>query len=242
MNPNFNSRIWTPPAQNPGSAIQNPTPQAVIPYVVESSNRGERVYDIYSRLLRDRIIFIGTPVDDQVSNAVVAQLLFLDHEDPERDIQIYIQSPGGSITAGLAIYDTMQFVRAEINTICIGLSASMGTIILCAGTKGKRYALPNATIHMHPAGIGGIGGYAPDVEIQARELLRMQSKIRTIMANHTGQSLERISRDFDRDMYMDSYQAVEYGIIDEVIATADAVAGNEASKEDSLIKADGLRV
>jgi ATP-dependent Clp protease protease subunit len=240
MNPN--SELWTPEIQNPKSKIQNPVPQAVIPYVVESSNRGERVYDIYSRLLRDRIIFIGTPIDDQVSNAVVAQLLFLDHEDSERDIQIYIQSPGGSITAGLAIYDTMQFVRAEINTICIGLSASMGTIILCAGTKGKRYALPNSTIHMHPAGIGGIGGYAPDVEIQARELLRMQSKIRTIMANHTGQSIERVSRDFDRDMYMDSYQAVEYGIIDEVIASTEAVAGNEAPKEDTLIKVDGLRV
>src|SRR6476659_10774406 len=146
MNPNSKHELWTP-IQNPKSELHNPPSQAVIPYVVESSNRGERVYDIYSRLLRDRIIFIGTPIDDQVANAVVAQLLFLDHEDPERDIQIYIQSPGGSITAGLAIYDTMQFVRAEINTICIGLSASMGTIILCAGTKGKRYALPNATIH-----------------------------------------------------------------------------------------------
>src|SRR4051794_38089332 len=229
---NQNSDIWTP------------TPQAVIPYVVESSNRGERVYDIYSRLLRDRIIFIGTPIDDQVANAVVAQLLFLDHEDPERDIQIYIQSPGGSITAGLAIYDTMQFVRPEITTICIGLTASMGTIILCAGSKGKRYALPNSTIHMHPAGVGGIGGYAPDVEIQARELLRMQSKIRTIMADHTGQSIERISHDFDRDMFMDSYQAVEYGIIDSVIESTGSVPSTDASSNGAgdLIKSDALKV
>src|SRR5438270_10994759 len=240
MNPNSKRELWTP-TDHPQSTIR--TPHAVIPYVVESSNRGERVYDIYSRLLRDRIVFIGTSIDDQVANAVVAQLLFLDHEDPERDIQIYIQSPGGSITAGRAIYDTMQFVRPDITTICIGLSASMGTIILCAGTKGKRYALPNATVHMHPAGIGGIGGYAPDVEIQARELLRMQSKIRTIMANHTGQSLERVSRDFDRDMYMDSYQAMEYGIIDEVVTTASAIPGTETSSSaDSLIKSDGLRV
>jgi ATP-dependent Clp protease protease subunit len=214
----------------------------VIPYVVESTNRGERVYDIYSRLLRDRIIFIGTPIDDQVANAVVAQLLFLQHEDPERDIQLYIQSPGGSITAGLAIYDTMQFVSSDITTICIGLTASMGTILLCAGTKGKRYALPNATIHMHPAGVGGIGGYAPDVEIQARELLRQQSKIRTLMSHHTGQPIERISRDFDRDMYMDSHQAVEYGIIDEVIATAHDIPVIESNAADSLIKTEGLKV
>jgi ATP-dependent Clp protease protease subunit len=229
---NFKSELWTP------------QPQAVIPYVVESSNRGERVYDIYSRLLRDRIVFIGTPIDDQVANAVVAQLLFLDHEDPERDIQIYIQSPGGSITAGLAIYDTMQFVRPDITTICIGLTASMGTVILCAGTKGKRYALPNSTIHMHPAGVGGIGGYAPDVEIQARELLRMQSKIRTIMANHTGQSLERISHDFDRDFFMDAYQAVEYGIIDSVIETSHAIPANEQSANGAgnLVKSDALKV
>src|SRR5205085_10678103 len=144
---NLYSPLWTS-----GTQHKFTTPESVIPYVVESSNRGERVYDIYSRLLRDLIIFLGTPIDDQVANALVAQLLFLDHEDPERDIQIYIQSPGGSITAGLAIYDTMQFVRPDITTICIGLTASMGTIILCAGTKGKRYALPNSTIHMHPAG------------------------------------------------------------------------------------------
>ena len=222
---------------NPNSELWTPKPQAIIPYVVESSNRGERVYDIYSRLLKDRIIFIGTPIDDQVANAVVAQLLFLDHEDPERDIQIYIQSPGGVVTAGLAIYDTMQFVRPDVTTLCVGLAASMGTILLCAGAKGKRYALPNATIHMHPAQGGIPYSAAPDIEIQARELLRLQSRIRTIMANHTGQTLEKISHDFERDIYMDAYQAVDYGIIDEVIQTTGSIPGNErlTSAADSLI-------
>jgi ATP-dependent Clp protease protease subunit len=228
---------------NPNSELWTPKPQAVIPYVVESSNRGERVYDIYSRLLKDRIIFIGTPIDDQVANAVVAQLLFLDHEDPERDIQIYIQSPGGVVTAGLAIYDTMQFVRPDVTTLCVGLAASMGTILLCAGAKGKRYALPNATIHMHPAQGGIPYSAAPDIEIQARELLRLQSRIRTIMANHTGQTLEKISHDFERDIYMDAYQAVDYGIIDEVIQTTGSIPGNErlTSAADSLI-AGSLKV
>ncbi|MDQ6695121.1 MAG: ATP-dependent Clp protease proteolytic subunit [Chloroflexota bacterium] len=214
-----------------------PGPQSVIPYVVESSNRGERVYDIYSRLLRDRIIFLGTPIDDQVANAIVAQLLFLEHEDPDRDIQMYIHCPGGVVTAGLAIYDTMQFVRPEITTICLGLSASMGTILLCAGAAGKRYALPNATIHMHPA-LGGTGhGSAPDVEIQVRELLRLQNKGREIMAKHTGQSVEKIGRDFDRDFFMDSYQAKDYGIIDQVIDNAGEMPGAEPSNSsaDNLI-------
>ena len=218
-----------------------PKPQAVIPYVIESNNRGERVYDIYSRLLRDRIIFIGTPIDDQVANAVLAQLLFLDYEDPERDIQMYIQSPGGSVTAGLAIYDTMQFVRPDISTICVGLAASMGTILLCAGTKGKRFALPNATIHMHPA-LGGTGyASAPDVEIAVRELLRQQAKVRQIMAQHTGQTLEKIAHDFDRDFYMDAHQAVEYGIVDEVIATSAKIPGNEAKSEAESLIASSLR-
>jgi ATP-dependent Clp protease protease subunit len=194
----------------------------VVPYVVESTNRGERVYDIYSRLLRDRIIFIGTPIDDNVANIIVAQLLFLEHEDPERDIQLYIQSPGGHVTAGLAIYDTMQFVRPDVSTICIGVAASMATILLCAGAKGKRFALPNATIHMHPA-LGGMQGSGPDIEIQARELLRLQAKIRQIMATHTGQPLERIIRDFDRDKFMEAPEAVEYGVIDEVITTTRAL-------------------
>jgi ATP-dependent Clp protease protease subunit len=230
MEMNNKQELWTP------------GPQAVIPYVVESSNRGERVYDIYSRLLRDRIIFLGTPIDDQVANAIVAQLLFLQHEDPERDIQMYIHCPGGSVTAGLAIYDTMQFVTNDIVTICIGLAASMGTILLCAGTAGKRYSLPNSTIHMHPA-LGGTGyASAPDVEIAVKELLRQQSKVRTIMANHTNQSAEKISRDFDRDFYMDAYQAAEYGIIDEVIDTASDIPGTETSGSnaaDSLIAGVG---
>ncbi len=222
---------------NSKQELWTPKPQAVIPYVVESSSRGERVYDIYSRLLRDRIIFLGTPIDDQVANAVVAQLLFLQHEDPDRDIQMYIHCPGGSVTAGLAMYDTMQFVTNDIVTICVGLAASMGTILLCAGTKGKRYALPNATIHMHPA-LGGTGyASAPDVEIAVKELLRQQSKVRTLMATHTEQTVEKIAHDFDRDFYMDSYQAVEYGIIDEVIDTAAAIPGNVANNNaaDSLI-------
>ena len=192
------------------------TPEAVVPYVIETTNRGERQYDVYSRLLRERIIFLGTGIDDQVANAVIAQLLFLDYEDPERDISIYINSPGGSVTAGLAIYDAMQFVRPNIVTMCMGLAASMGTVLLCAGGHGKRYALPNSTIHQHPAG-GGMQGYAPDVEIQARYLLDMQRKTREIMAKHTGQSYERISRDFDRDHYMTAEEAKEYGIIDEIL-------------------------
>ncbi len=201
-------------------------PEMVIPYVIENTNRGERTYDVYSRLLRERIIFLGTGIDDQIANVVIAQLLFLDYEDPERDISIYINSPGGSVTAGLAIYDAMQFVRPDIVTMCMGLAASMGTILLCAGTTGKRYALPNSTIHQHPAG-GGMQGYAPDVEIQARFLLDMQRKTREIMAKHTGQPYERISRDFDRDYYMQPEEAKEYGIIDEILepgkSTSDGV-------------------
>jgi len=191
-------------------------PQSIVPYVIENTNRGERTYDVYSRLLRERIIFLGTPIDDQIANVVIAQLLFLDYEDPEKDISIYINSPGGSITAGLAIYDTMQFVRPDVVTMCMGLAASMATILLCAGAKGKRYALPNSTIHQHPAG-GGMQGYAPDVEIQARYLLDMQRRVRQIMADHTGQSYERISRDFDRDHYMTPSEAKEYGIIDAIL-------------------------
>jgi ATP-dependent Clp protease, protease subunit len=198
----------------------------LIPTVIETTNRGERGYDIYSRLLKDRLIFIGMPIDDHVANLVVAQLLFLTHEDPERDIMMYINSPGGSITAGLAIYDTMQYIQPDISTLCLGITASMATVLLCAGTKGKRYSLPNSTIHQHPALIQQMGGSAPDVQIQARELLRMQEKIRQIMAAHTGQSMERITRDFDRDMYMDAQQALEYGIVDEVIRSTAELPDN----------------
>lgn len=188
----------------------------LIPMVIEATNRGERAFDIYSRLLKERIIFLGTPIDDQVANLVVAQLLFLQHEDPERDIYLYINSPGGSITAGLAIYDTMQFVKPDVSTLCLGMAGSMATILLCGGAKGKRYALPNSTIHFHPAA-AGIQGYAPDIEIHARYLLDMQRRVRQIMADHTGQPIERINKDFDRDFFMTAEQAKDYGIVDEIM-------------------------
>jgi ATP-dependent Clp protease protease subunit len=190
--------------------------KSLIPYVIESTGRGERMYDIYSLLLKERIIFLGTPINGQVANVVVAQLLFLDREDPEKEISIYVNCPGGEIYPGLAIYDTMQQVQAPISTIAVGWTASLGTILLATGTKGRRYALPHATIHMHPAG-GGARGYAPDVEIQARELLRMQDLLKNLLATHTGQSVERITKDFDRDYFMNAQEAVEYGIIDEVL-------------------------
>jgi len=190
--------------------------EGLIPMVIETTGRGERAYDIYSLLLKERIVFLGTPIDDNVANVIIAQLLFLDREDPEKEIHLYINSPGGLIYPGLAVYDAMQLINAPISTICVGSTASLATVLLSAGTKGKRYALPNSTIHMHPAG-GGIRGYAPDVEIQARELLRMQSKILEIMAKHTGQSIEKIAKDFDRDYYMDAQGAVEYGIVDEIL-------------------------
>jgi len=192
------------------------TPRSLIPMVIESTGRGERAYDIYSLLLKERIVFLGTPISDQVANLVVAQLLFLDREDPEREISLYINSPGGEIYPALAIYDTMQLIRAPVSTIAVGWTASMGTVLLSAGAKGKRYALPHATIHMHPAG-GYARGYAPDVEIQLNELLRMQRLLQTLLSKHTGQPIERIAKDFDRDYYMDAKGAVEYGIIDEVL-------------------------
>jgi ATP-dependent Clp protease protease subunit len=189
----------------------------LIPMVIESTGRGERAYDIYSLLLKERIVFLGVPVDDNVANLTVAQLLFLDREDPDKDIHLYINSPGGLIYPGLAVYDTLQLIKCPVSTICVGSTASLATVLLAAGTPGKRYALPNSTIHMHPAG-GGVRGYAPDVEIQARELLRMQRKIHEILAKHTGQSVEKIAQDFDRDYYMDAQGAVEYGIIDEILS------------------------
>ena len=188
----------------------------LIPMVIETTGRGERAYDIYSLLLKERIVFLGTPIDDNVANLIIAQLLFLEREDAEKEVHLYINSPGGLIYPGLAIYDTMQLIKAPISTICVGSTASLATVLLSAGVKGKRYALPNSTIHMHPAG-GGIRGYAPDVEIQARELLRMQRKIHEILAKHTGQPLEKIAKDFDRDYYMDAQGAVEYGMVDEIL-------------------------
>jgi len=191
-------------------------PNSLIPMVIESTGRGERAYDIYSLLLKERIVFLGTPITGPVANLIVAQLLFLDREDPEREISLYINSPGGSIYPGLAIYDTMQLLRAPVSTIAVGWTASMGTVLLSAGHKGNRYALPHATIHMHPAG-GGARGYAPDVEIQLNELLRMQRLVQTLLAKQTGQPIERVAKDFERDYFMDAVGAAEYGIIDEVL-------------------------
>jgi len=198
-------------------------PNAVIPMVIESSGRGERMYDIYSLLLKERIIFLGTPINDQVANLIVAQLLFLDREDPEKEISMYINCPGGEIYPGLAIYDTMQLVRAPVSTIAVGWTASMGTVLLAAGTKGKRYALPHATVHMHPAG-GGARGYAPDVEIQVRELMRMQEMLKGILSRHTGKAVEQIAKDFDRDYFMSAQGAKDYGLVDDVLGSVDSHA------------------
>jgi len=191
-------------------------PKNIIPMVIESGTRGERAFDIYSLLLKERIIFLGTPINDQVANLLVAQLLYLDREDPERDISIYINSPGGVISSGLAILDTMNLIRPDVSTICVGLTASMATVLLCAGTKGKRYALPNSTVHMHQP-IGGAQGQASDVEIAAKEMLRLQDKIRQMISESTGQPYERIAKDTDRDYYLTSAQAKDYGLIDEVL-------------------------
>jgi len=193
------------------------TPQSLIPMVIETSGRGERAFDIYSLLLKERIVFLGTPINDQVANVIVAQLLFLDREDPEKDIQLYINSPGGQVYAGMAIYDTMQLVRAPISTIAVGVTASFGTVLLTAGAKGKRYALPHATIHMHQP-LGGVQGQATEIEIQAREILRLREELNAILSRHTGQPVERISEDTERDRYMTPEQAKEYGLIDEVLS------------------------
>lgn len=194
--------------------------QGLVPYVVEQSARGERAFDIFSLLLKERIVFLGTPIDDQIANLIIAQLLYLEREDPEKDINMYIHSPGGSVSAGLAIYDTMQLSRCDIATICVGSCASMATVLLSSGAKGKRYALPNSTIHIHQAIIRGVGGQASDVEIHAKEILRLNQVIRDIIAQHTGQEMEQVIRDTDRDFFMDAGQAQEYGIIDEVLKSA----------------------
>ena len=189
----------------------------IIPMVVESSSRGERAFDIYSLLLRERIIFLGTAISDPVANLVMAQLLYLEREDPEKDINLYVNSPGGVISSGLAIYDTMQLIRPDVSTICVGMAASMATVLLSSGAPGKRYALPNATVHMHQA-MGGAQGQVADIEIAAREILRLQDRIRTIISEHTGQSYEKIARDTDRDYYLNADQAKEYGLVDEVLS------------------------
>jgi len=190
---------------------------ALIPMVVEQTSRGERAFDIYSRLLKDNIIFLGTPIDDQIANLIVAQLLFLEAEDPEKDINLYINSPGGSVTAGLAIYDTMQFIRPDVTTICVGMCASMGALLLTAGAKGKRFALPNSRILIHQPS-GGMQGQATDVRIHAEELIRIRELTSEILAKHTGQDMATIERDVERDRYLSAVQAKDYGLIDEVIA------------------------
>jgi len=188
-----------------------------IPYVIEQTHRGERTYDIYSRLLKDRIILLGTEIFDELANVIVAQMLFLESEDPDKDINLYINSPGGSVTAGMAIYDTMQYVRPAVSTICVGQAASMGAVLLLAGAKGKRQALPNARIMLHQP-MGGAQGQATDIEIQAREILRMKGRLNEIIAKHTGQPLERVEKDSDRDYFMGAQEARAYGIVDEVVS------------------------
>jgi len=191
-------------------------PQSVIPMVIETTGRGERAYDIYSLLLKERIIFLGTPINDQVANVIVAQLLFLNREDPNQDIQLFINSPGGSVYAGMAIYDTMQMIEAKVSTFAVGVTASMGTVLLASGAKGKRYALPHATIHLHPAS-SGAQGYTEDVRIAFREQERVQTQLFYLVGKHTGREWKQIERDFERDRYMDAIEAKEYGLVDEVL-------------------------
>jgi ATP-dependent Clp protease protease subunit len=209
----------------------------LVPIVIETTNRGERAYDIYSRLLKDRIIFLGAPIDDIFANLVIAQLLFLEAEDPEKDINLYVNSPGGSVTAGLGIYDTMQYVKPPINTICLGQAASMGAFLLTAGTKGKRFALPNARVMIHQP-MGGFQGQATEIDIHAREILKIRERLNELMAKHTGQPLERISQDTERDYFMSAEEAKRYGLIDEVITRPPKLlkavsgdAGKDAAKD-----------
>lgn len=202
-------------------------PRSIIPMVIETSPRGERAFDIYSLLLKERIVFLNTPINDQVANVIIAQLLFLEREDPDRDINLYITSPGGVVSAGLAIYDTMQLINPDVSTICLGMAASMATLLLSGGAKGKRYALPNSTIHMHQP-LGGAQGQASDIEIAAREIIRLQEKLRTMLAENTGQPYDKIAVDTDRDYYLTAEQATEYGLIDEILG---ARKGEEKEEE-----------
>ena len=207
------------PVESPsGSSENTPMNANLVPIVIEQTGRGERAYDIYSRLLRDRIIILGGGIGDELSNLIVAQLLFLESEDPEKDIYLYINSPGGSVTAGLAIYDTMQYIKPDVSTLCIGQAASMAAWLLASGAKAKRYALPHARIMIHQP-LGGVQGQAADIDIQAREILRLREQMNNILVKHTGQSLKKVERDTDRDFFMTSKQAVEYGLVDEVIVT-----------------------
>ncbi|MDO9390866.1 MAG: ATP-dependent Clp endopeptidase proteolytic subunit ClpP [bacterium] len=202
---------------------------SLVPFVIEQSGRGERAYDIYSRLLKDRIIFIGSPIDDVVANLIIAQLLFLEAEDPEKDIQFYINSPGGSVTSGMAIYDTIQYIKSDVVTICMGMAASMGALLLAAGAKGKRFALPNSRIMIHQP-LGGVQGQATDIDIHAREILLIREKLNGILAHHTGKSVERIAKDTDRNFWMSSDEAKEYGIIDDIMKTRVHALKNEDKK------------
>jgi ATP-dependent Clp protease protease subunit len=191
----------------------------LVPTVIEQTNRGERAFDIYSRMLKERLVFVTTPIDDSVASLITAQLLFLESEDSDRDIFMYINSPGGVVYSGLAIYDTMQHIKADVATMCMGFCGSMATVLLAGGAAGKRFALPNATVHMHPAGMQNLGGYAPDVEIHARELLRLHERNFAILAHHTGQPVERIREDFSRDRFFTAEQAKDYGLVDEILTT-----------------------
>ena len=196
-------------------------PQSIVPMVIETSPRGERAFDIYSLLLKERIVFLGTPINDQVANLIIAQLLFLEREDPDKGINLYINSPGGVISSGMAIYDTMHLIQPEVSTICLGMAASMATILLSGGEKGKRYVLPNSTVHMHQP-LGGAQGQASDIEIAAREIIRLQDKIRTMLSENTGQTYDKIARDTDRDYYLTAEQAVEYSLVDEILGAENA--------------------
>ncbi len=204
-------------------------PYIPMPFVVEQTHRGERAYDIYSRLLKDRIVFLGTPLDDDVANVVIAQLLFLESEDPDKDVNLYINSPGGSITAGLAIYDTMQYVKPQVSTTCMGMAASMAALLLAAGAKGKRFSLPHSRIMIHQPS-GGFGGQASDIELHAKEILRLKAKLNEIIMRHTGQPLERIEKDTDRDYFMGAGEAKEYGLIDEVVVKKPARAAGPTAR------------
>ena len=204
-------------------------PSNVIPMVIESGARGERAFDIYSLLLRERIVMLGMAINDQVANVIIAQLLYLEREDPDKDVSLYIHCPGGVVSAGLAIYDTIQLIKPDVSTICVGLAASMGTVLLCSGAKGKRYALPNATIHMHQAA-GGVQGQAVDMVIAAREITRQQDILKEILVKHTGQAMDKITHDTDRDFYLNPEQAMEYGIIDEVLNKPSEAKEEKAKK------------
>ena len=227
---NINSQNSQPPQpmDNQGLFI----PQNIVPMVIETSPRGERAFDIYSLLLKERIIFLGTAINDNVANTIIAQLLYLEREDPDKGINLYINSPGGVISSGFAIYDTMKLISPEVSTICLGMAASMATVLLAGGHKGKRYTLPNSTIHMHQA-MGGAQGQASDIEIAAREIIRLQTKLRTILSENTGQSYEKIGEDTDRDYYLSAEQAVEYGLVDEVLGkTVTDADSDDAKKEE----------